>query len=200
MLLPMRQRDFINCEGYNKWDFMSVHFWAENPTGNWTLLFTFDSNAGNAILQYVAVSLYGIRNKPKDIPSSCNPSCKQPTGCSSGGDSIHCDRCGDNYYRNASTMECVRSCSPGACILAGTCLFYNGTCPKFAKTNSTRHDIIIIGTCVGIGIIIACIMIIVVIIWLKSCKQSTKRKHTIINDVDDNDEFPYHDFKQTVTH
>ena len=193
ILLPKRPKDFINCEGYSKWDFMSVHFWAENPIGNWSFSFTFDSQDGYAVLQYAAVSLYGIYNKPTDIPESCDPSCKRPMGCSAGNDSTHCDRCGDIYYRNVSTMKCVQSCSPGACVLAGTCLFYDGTCPSFAETSSTNYDVLVIGVCSGFGVFMVCVMIVVFMFCLKCSKQSTRRKrhHTMINDVDDN---LYHDF------
>lgn len=35
-LLPKRPSD-MNKGGFNQWAFLSVHFWEENPSGNWKL-------------------------------------------------------------------------------------------------------------------------------------------------------------------
>lgn len=35
-LLPKRNRDMTSA-GFNNWEFLSVHFWEENPSGIWRL-------------------------------------------------------------------------------------------------------------------------------------------------------------------
>ena len=200
VLLPKRPRDFVNCEGYREWDFMSVHFWGEDPVGNWNLFFTFDTESGNAVIQYIAVTLHGIQKKPQDLTSSCDPLCKKPTGCSSGGGSDKCDSCREGYYRNATTMECVESCSTGACVLEGVCVFYNGTCPKFTSEESSRNNaVLIIASFAGlILMIVLCSIMITCFIKFHHLRQSGKSQQLQVTDItDDNPSVlssPYHRF------
>ena len=57
-LLPYRDYDFVNAEGYKSWPFMSVHYWGENPGGTWTLRIHFRSSAGNLKVSNVRLTLY----------------------------------------------------------------------------------------------------------------------------------------------
>lgn len=173
---------------------MSVHYWGENPNGNWTLEFSFDSNGGNAILEYLSVTVYGVDETPSSIPDGpCDQSCRTTTGCSSVEGSEYCDSCGKEYYRNVSTMECVRSCSTGACILEGTCVDYNSTtCPSINNRTSSDKNynniIIIVGTSVA-GLVMLCIFIGLVVLLVRCCDRNKtdirQRRHTALNTDDD---------------
>ena len=43
VLLPYREFDFVNSEGYDSWPFMSLHHWGENPIGNWIVQVTYNN-------------------------------------------------------------------------------------------------------------------------------------------------------------
>ena len=64
ILLPYRNYDFINAEGYDDWPFMSVHFWGENPIGNWTLKITYKSGSGYVSMSGLSMTLYGTATIP----------------------------------------------------------------------------------------------------------------------------------------
>ena len=58
-LLPYRNYDYINANGYSSWPFMSVHHWGENPVGRWTLRVYFKSTSGYVSVSGVRMTLYG---------------------------------------------------------------------------------------------------------------------------------------------
>ena len=108
ILLPYRNYDFVNEQGYDYWPFMSVHFWGENPIGNWTLKITYKSGSGYVRMSGLSMTLYGTATIPtavSSIPSVCNSSCAR--GCFGEGPE-HCDSC--QHFRIASTLECVDQC------------------------------------------------------------------------------------------
>ena len=108
ILLPYRNYDFINAEGYDDWPFMSVHFWGENPIGTWTLKITYKSGSGYVRMSGLSMTLYGTATIPtavSSIPSVCHSSCAR--GCFGEGPE-HCDSC--QYFRITSTLECVDQC------------------------------------------------------------------------------------------
>ena len=112
-LLPNRDYDFVNDEGYSSWPFMSVHHWGENPTGQWTLEVSFDtaSLTASVLVTSFDMKLYGTTTIPAavtNIPTSCHPYCAR--GCS-GPTAADCDVC--RNYRLNSTLECVTSCPQG---------------------------------------------------------------------------------------
>ena len=110
-LLPYRDYDFVNAEGYDDWPFMSLHFWGEDPVGTWTLHTAYRSSSGHVALKDIAVTLYGVGEAPLSvlsIPPSCHPSCAR--GCSGDGPQ-NCDVC--RNLRLASTLECVDQCPNG---------------------------------------------------------------------------------------
>ena len=45
-LLTRRYRD-ITSSGFEDWEFTSVHFWGENPSGNWTFSIYTSEHSGN---------------------------------------------------------------------------------------------------------------------------------------------------------
>ena len=130
VLLPNRDYDFINDEGYSSWQFMSVHHWGEDPTGQWTLRVSFTTSSLTARIQVTAetMRLYGTTETPAavaSIPSTCHPYCAR--GCS-GPTAADCDVCRD--YRLNSTLECVTSCPKGTTE-------QNNYCTSMAATTVT---------------------------------------------------------------
>ena len=67
VLLPYRNYDFVNEEGYDNWPFMSVHHWGENPTGQWTLSISFRSSSGYVSMSGLTLTLYGTAVTPQTI-------------------------------------------------------------------------------------------------------------------------------------
>lgn len=156
-LLPERCNDFISCEGYTDWPFMSVAFWGAKPTGTWAVTMSYSdeiSSSGGAQLTSMVLMLYTVQNRPEDVVDQCNEACDTLTGCSYGNGTRYCDTCGAGYYRNVTSQECVRSCSAGACVIEDTCVFYNGTCPITdlpTQDDLSERDIIFIIVGSGIG-------------------------------------------------
>ena len=70
VLLPYRNYDFVNAEGYDDWPFMSVHFWGENPIGTWTLKITYKSTSGYVSMSGLSMTLYGTS---ESVPSHEKP-------------------------------------------------------------------------------------------------------------------------------
>lgn len=120
VLLPYRNYDFVNEEGYDDWPFMSVHHWGENPVGQWTLTVNFRSRSGYVSMRGLSMMLYGTAVTPQavqNIPTDCNALCVR--GCS-GPSSNHCDAC--RNLRVASTLACVNSCPKGTHEYHSYCL------------------------------------------------------------------------------
>lgn len=108
ILLPYRNYDFINEDGYTNWPFMSVQHWGEDPSGTWTLTVNFKSSYGYVQASSVAMTLHGTPTVPAAvlaIPRSCDQACAR--NCS-GPQASDCDACSD--YRVAATLECVSTC------------------------------------------------------------------------------------------
>ena len=112
-LLPYRDYDFVNSEGYEDWPFMSVHNWGEDPHGTWTLRITYKSGSGYVYVDGVGLTLYGTSTTPKsvrDIPDECDAACSRARGCWGDGPG-RCDVCRE--LRLDTTLECVEKCPPG---------------------------------------------------------------------------------------
>ena len=119
VLLPYRDYDFINTEGYDSWPFMSVHFWGENPVGTWTLKITYRAS-GYVHMSGLSMTLYGTESTPEavsSIPSHCHSSCVR--GCFVEGPK-GCDACIN--LRVASTLECVDECPSGTDLYKSYCV------------------------------------------------------------------------------
>ena len=95
----------------------------------------------------------------------------------------------------------MRSCSPGACIIEGTCVFYNGSCPQINTSGLTSKDIIIIAVVSSI-IGIACLVLMCVCVVL-CCTCCPKKKYSQISIWDATEEsssyHPYEYVKTPVT-
>ena len=112
-------------DGYSDWDFMSVMFWGENPSGTWTLRITSDSSATTVRMSGLKITFYGVSRVPEavaNIPDECHSNCQR--GCARPGSNF-CDSC-DNL-RNAYTLECINRCPSGYTRRHGYCFQSNCT-------------------------------------------------------------------------
>ena len=119
-LLPYRNYDFVNEEGYSDWPFMSVQHWGEEPSGTWKLTVTFKSSAGHVRVSGISMTLHGTQTIPRSVlavPTSCDKSCAR--NCS-GSLPSDCDACKD--YRVATTLECVSECPNATYVHNKYCL------------------------------------------------------------------------------
>ena len=118
ILLPYRTLDSWPGE-YNLWPFMSVHFWGEDPTGNWTLTVRNRGLSGILEVSDVQFTFYGTTSTPEIIsciPEQCDEACAR--GCAVAG-SEFCDSC--RQLRNATTLECIEECPEGYIERSGYC-------------------------------------------------------------------------------
>ena len=156
VLLPYRNYDFVNDEGYDDWPFMSVHFWGENPVGTWTLKITYKSGSGYVDMSGLSMTLYGTATVPpsvSSIPTTCDPSCAR--GCFSDGP-LNCDSCQE--YRVASTLECVDECPNDTYAYNNYCLF--GEPPKNDNHDDSKDTLpVAIGVPVALVVLSAAIII-----------------------------------------
>ena len=124
-LLRHRNDDY-GTGGYYYWPFMSVMFWGENPTGEWTLHVISRSPFTEASVSDVSFQFYGVSSTPESvasIPDECHPDCRR--GCAQEG-SEFCDVCVN--LLNAYTFECIVTCPPGYTERNGYC--YDPTLPS----------------------------------------------------------------------
>ncbi len=124
-LLSQRLFDF-DTDGYTDWPFMSVHFWGEDPNGDWLLTFRYQNTFTNASLTNVSMTMYGVSEIPEAIeriPPECDPICKR--GCAAEGPEF-CDAC--QSLRNARTLECINECPSGHTLRNNYC--YNTSLPE----------------------------------------------------------------------
>lgn len=140
-LLPFRRHDFVNLEGYSSWPFMSVHYWGENPFGQWTLTVTFNSLEGSVEVNGVKMDLFGTGEVPEavsDLPAQCHPQCRR--GCSGEGPQ-NCDDC--RNLRVAATLDCVTSCPPGTAVSDdryGYCLNASGNRSNYTNYHDNNSE------------------------------------------------------------
>ena len=110
ILLPYREKDSWPGD-YNNWPFMSVHFWGEDPSGDWTLSVIYRGSSGRLLVSDVEFTFYGTTSIPaviSRIPAQCDDACAR--GCAAAGAEF-CDAC--RLFRDAETLECVDSCANG---------------------------------------------------------------------------------------
>ena len=105
-------------EGYIDWPFMSVHFWGEDPRGEWTLKFLYRGNH-SATFEDLNVTFHGTVERPEAVVnySECHSACSG--GCARGGGSEFCHSC--RNLRHAETLECIDECPPDFELLNGYC-------------------------------------------------------------------------------
>lgn len=113
-LLPHRPRDFVNSEGFNYWPFMSVRHWGEFSKGLWLANVSYSPpthDRGYVLTRSLELNLFGTSEVPASIlavPAICDERCIG--GCGGEGPFM-CDVC--KSMRDATTLQCVDSCSEG---------------------------------------------------------------------------------------
>lgn len=128
-ILPNRKNDYINTEGFIEWDFMSVHFWGENPQGQWELSTMYKSGIGTVIVSDVSLKLHGTETTPYSVQqtlSSCD-SDQCIGGCSTHNGRELCNTC--KYKRDLDTLNCVHECAEDSEEISGYCI----------STSSSNH-------------------------------------------------------------
>lgn len=171
-LLPFRKYDFVNTFGYSDWPFMSVHFWGENPFGLWSLIIVYQSSEGNVSVSKASIELYGTSVVPDavaTIPEVCDHGCNR--GCSGNG-SDYCDACRE--LRNATTLECISSCSAGTTEYNGYCV--EGTIIYPPSSTSDVRLAIILGITISVGTILCMVATLLVVYTFCKCYRSRKRQ------------------------
>ena len=128
-LLPSRAPD-IYPGRFEAWNFLSLHFWGEDPRGEWTIRVRFDDIRGTLRVEVPQVTLYGTSTVPEAvsrIPQQCSEQCDPTRGCANTGVEF-CDACAG--LRVSSTLECVSSCPEGLSQRNGYC--YDSSLPEAA--------------------------------------------------------------------
>ena len=140
MILPRRRLDKMN-DSYTDWPFLSVHFWGENPEGNWTLFVLYGGEEGTVVVNNLTLILYGTAVTPAvvaRIPKQCDAACSR--GCSAPGPEF-CDSC--RGLRNATTLECIDECPNEYDVRDGYCVAVSGgdcVCPDDESGRCTCDD------------------------------------------------------------
>ena len=183
-LLQYRKNDFINDEGYDDWPFMSVHYWGENPVGEWGLNVAFNSSSGSITVDNITVTLYGTSSEINmNIP--CDPSCAR--NCSSAMDPETCDVC--RGLRDAFTLACVSVCPTNTTEYHNYCIEGDVIFPQEEETNKLS---LTIGLSVSVILLMIVVTIIVIVIIVcVSRRKQTRKYFGIVNAVDTSE---YNDF------
>ena len=123
VLMDYRDND-LGPGSYSNYEFMSVHFWGEDPNGEWTLTVR---SRGPSVLSVVmsgySPTFYGTYEIPEaiqNIPSECDIACDNTKGCANSGPQ-YCDACASPLIRDSHTLQCVNSCPDGYVTLNGYC-------------------------------------------------------------------------------
>lgn len=130
-LLRERPLDDVSL-GYEKWPLMSLHFWGEDPEGEWTITVVNNNKARrrpkNAVVVIRSVQFYGVDTIPEAvsrIPAQCSEECDPTRGCADVG-AEYCDVCAE--FRVKSSLECVSACPEGQIARRKYC--YDPTTPE----------------------------------------------------------------------
>lgn len=123
--------DEISPDGYIEWPFLSVHFWGEDPRGEWMLTFHYRGLNNSATFEGLNIKIYGTLKTPEAVVdySDCNSTCMG--GCAKGGSSEFCHSCIN--LRHAETLECIDECPSGFQELNGYCYDPNHPEPQCDK-------------------------------------------------------------------
>ena len=126
-------------DGYIDWPFMSVHYWGEDPRGEWTITFRYRGDYHLAAFEDLSITLYGTDEIPEAVrlnSSECHHLCEG--GCARSGSSEFCHSCIEGTLRNAETLECINECPFGFEELNGYCYNSSNVKRKCERTPDGR--------------------------------------------------------------
>lgn len=145
-LLPKRNRD-LSDGGFNGWEFLSVHFWEENPAGSWTLRIVDQLNpfAGmneeGTLVKWELV-LYGTQEKPVNLKEN-NPQVTPSYTCHqqcvdtcTGPNPEDCTRCKHFRIQNGA---CVSSCPTAYRADRDLCVPCSANCQYCITVSGSRE-------------------------------------------------------------
>ena len=133
VIYPYRVLDVVPGD-LIEWPFMSVHYWGEDPMGEWVLTIRYTGSNYTVSMSNLRVTFYGTATIPQaisQIPDTCDSVCSRR--CAKTG-SEFCDACGSEYLRNATTLECVAECSAEYAVRSGYCYDPNAPEPVCNRT------------------------------------------------------------------
>ncbi|OWF48429.1 Proprotein convertase subtilisin/kexin type 6 [Mizuhopecten yessoensis] len=145
-ILPKRNRD-MSDGGFKGWEFLSVHFWEENPAGSWKLVIVDQINpyAGNdqqGTLVNWSLVLYGTKDKPvnlKEAPSSVTPTYTCHSECvdtCKGPNPEDCTSC--KHYR-ITDGPCVERCPTAYRVDRDLCVPCSTNCQYCVTVPGSRE-------------------------------------------------------------
>ncbi|KAL4219234.1 proprotein convertase subtilisin kexin type [Mactra antiquata] len=137
-IFSRRKFDKAGLSQIVQWTFMSVHFWGENPSGNWTIrLIDKESTTGMYLYSWQLI-FYGTITDPHSgsptggvLGSHCNNS-DDCSGITNGGcllDGKICIKCEDKY-RIIGSYCVLDGWSGGFCNDTLTCMHANAECAQ----------------------------------------------------------------------
>ena len=167
ILLPYRNYDFVNEEGYDNWPFMSLHFWGENPVGTWTLQTAYKSSAGSVYVGNISMTLFGV-------VESLNKTNQSTCSLCSRGCGVICDVCRE--LRDNISLACVSACPNGTTEYNGYCI--EGEVIYTPSSGSTTtHSSSVISILISVTVtFLASVTIVIIVTVLVLVKR--KRKHS----------------------
>ena len=182
-LLPFR--GLGDCK-YSGWPFVSVHFWGENPVGDWTLQVDYRStDSGSVIVEFNQLILYGSDRIPEAvarIPDHCDPACA--SRCGAAGPSS-CDAC--RSHRIASNMTCVPTCGSGLTQYSRYCVDSLSTSNRVCSLSVAVLVVIGVSTLLCITACAVTTCIIAVCCIRSSKKKSARTRHLVACEEDDDE-------------
>lgn len=150
-LLSPRKNDYEG-QKLRDWPFMSVFYWGENPTGEWTLIIENTGSSLNfGVLQSWQLVLFGtdvnpikVRRRQPDVHNTthgeaCHQECNELEGCV-GALASQCIKC-KHYQLGKQGSECVASCPDGTYQddVSATCMACTSPCHT-CKGSSVIED------------------------------------------------------------
>ena len=154
ILLPRQHDTYGDKYGFNEWPFLSVHFWGEGASGNWTLEVDTSSSHGSrgpnskgGVLKKWQLVFYGTYSLPKQAEDMYLVHRKVPPPTTSSPNPIHSDASTDKDYSyvtdsgHAVAPKCDINLKNSTCQCPGSNLYLgaNNQCHPCAKSCKTCY-------------------------------------------------------------
>ncbi|XP_023335904.1 furin-like protease 2 [Eurytemora carolleeae] len=142
LLLP-RPRDTM-ASGFEDWPFLSVHFWGEDPTGEWTLEISnseTESANSDGLLKHWQLVLYGTVENPCKNLKNLGTRCNKPGQTDEVTVDINStNNLQQNKVRESTPVPCDEECRKSCKNIRsdGVCLNF---CPPSHYLSLARHTL-----------------------------------------------------------